>query len=304
MSPSFIEKNTAEPTRRLRQPSQSSSQKHSSQSPSTKSKPGKDEKPKPTKETASKSTKEVILDKKSSNKRHISAKTDSSPNKQSKSKEIDNAAPTKDSKSKKSTKQSSEQELNHVLQGTPIKNRLVEKTNANGTASNAEVKPKPETIVKMSTSVATAFSPIKTRSRANKTAITADAQLKAKSKLKLPQFDGANDIPKETKKTRAKPRAKQKDISSDDDFDPVPVKKIRAKITPQKIENKNLSRAKQIDRRVLSTDEEFEEEPNTNRMNFWVEAYAEKEKKWIVIDPVKKKVDSIDHVRVSLDFIN
>lgn len=294
MSQSFIEKSTAEPTRRA-QISQSSPQKNSSsQSPSTKSKVQKDDKSKSVKETASKSTKEVTLSKKEV---HKDAVINSPPSKKSKSKEIDNAVAAKDTKSNKNTKQSSDKKSNQALNGTPMENKLVERTNSNGILPNVP-KSKQETVVKAAT-VTDTFSPRKTRSRAAKNVIVTDAQVKAKPKLKLPQFDGANDIPKENKKSKAKTRAKPKDLSSDDDFDPVPVKKVRNKITPQKIENKHLSKAKQIDRRVFSTDEECDEELNTNRMNFWVEAYSEAEKKWVVIDPVKKKVDCPEHVRVS-----
>lgn len=126
--------------------------------------------------------------------------------------------------------------------------------------------------------------------------------LKAKSKLKLPQLDGANDIDDKKSKSKAKAKSRPKpkdDLNSDSDFEPTPQKRIRPKVTPSKPVNKLVARAKKIDQRVFSTDEETDVEANTNKMNFWVEAYAEKEKKWITIDPVKKKVDSVDHVRVS-----
>lgn len=146
----------------------------------------------------------------------------------------------------------------------------------------------------------TTFSPRKTRSVRNGEVTDVS---KAKTKLKIPQLDGADDKPTKKKpKATVKPRPKQSDGSnSDSDFAPSPPKRVRAKITPKKLVNKVLARAKQIDRRVFSTDEEIEDDSNAvNRMNFWVEAYAEKEKKWVVIDPVKKKVDCADHVRVSV----
>lgn len=141
------------------------------------------------------------------------------------------------------------------------------------------------------------FSPRKTRRQA------------AKLNLKLPQLDGAGDIPKKgTKRTNAKTQKKvdESDESSDDsDFEPSPPKRIRPKLPTKRVEKRRKSATKaetsiKLDRRVFSDEDDPEQEvPNTERMDFWVEAYAEKEKKWIVIDPIKKKVDCIDHVRVS-----
>lgn len=129
------------------------------------------------------------------------------------------------------------------------------------------------------------------------TAASDASKSKAKLKLKLPQLDGADDVAK-SKKIKRKP-AKQEDSGSDSDFAPSPPKKV-SKIPPKKPQPKVLGKLKKIDRRVLSTDEENDEEvSNTDRMDFWIEAYAEKEKKWIVIDPVKNKVDAVDHIRVS-----
>lgn len=130
---------------------------------------------------------------------------------------------------------------------------------------------------------------------------------KAKAKLKLPQLDGAHDTDDKKSKAKAKaksrPKPKDEDFNSDSDFEPAPQKRIRPKVTPPKPINKHVAKAKKMDNRVFSTDEEnnadIDMDANTIKMNFWVEAYAEKEKKWITIDPVKKKVDSVDHVRVS-----
>lgn len=141
------------------------------------------------------------------------------------------------------------------------------------------------------------FSPRKTRRQA------------AKLNLKLPQLDGAGDIPKKgTKRTNAKNQKKvdESDESSNDtDFEPSPPKRIRSKLPTKKVDNRQKSNttantSRKLDRRVFSDEDDPEQDvPNTERMDFWVEAYAEKEKKWIVIDPVKKKIDCIDHVRVS-----
>lgn len=129
-------------------------------------------------------------------------------------------------------------------------------------------------------------------------------------KIKLPQLDGAHDTAGDKKSkakaktTKAKPRPKATDdANSDSDFEPAPTKRIRPKVTPppKKPANKLVARAKKIDNRVFSTDEEdVFEVVNTTKMNFWVEAYAEQEKKWITIDPVHKKVDNVDYVRVSV----
>lgn len=141
------------------------------------------------------------------------------------------------------------------------------------------------------------FSPRKTRRQA------------AKLNLKLPQLDGAGDIPKKgTKRTNVKNQkpVDESDESSDDsDFEPSPPKRVRSKLPTKKVVkrrksvNNNPNTSRKLDRRVFSDEDDPEQDvPNTERMDFWVEAYAEKEKKWIVIDPVKKKVDCIDHVRV------
>lgn len=54
-----------------------------------------------------------------------------------------------------------------------------------------------------------------------------------------------------------------------------------------------LEAVKRIDRRVLSTDNE-EEKTNKNKTDFWVEAWSEKEEKWMCIDLFKSKVNSPD----------
>lgn len=275
MSESFIERNTAEPT-------QSSSSKNSPKSPLIISKKAKIE-----------SSSNNL-----SNSNHqISPKLSSNVKKATKLKEIDNAVPsTSQSKSKRAnTKQSIES--NQMLIGTPIKNKLIERTNSIDIPSN-RLKNKSAAESKVST-----FSPRKTRSKSVMNGdTTATIASKVKSKLKLPQLDGADDIPQKAKKrTKVKAQPKKDDGSnSDSDFAPSPPKRIRTKTTMAKPVNKLLNKAKQIDRRVFSTDEEFEEDLNTVHMNFWVEAYAEKEKKWITIDPVKKKVDCMDYVKVGV----
>lgn len=274
MSDSFIERNTAEPT-------QSCSVKTASNSPPTKSK---------------KANIDSTSNNLSNSHNHNSPKSSFDTKNVIKSKVIDNAAPsTSHEKSKKkSTTQTSAS--NQVLTGTPVKSRLAERTNSVDVPVN-RLKNKVAT-----EKVQTTFSPRKTRSKAAKNCdTTATIASKVKSKLKLPQLDGAHELLKKDKKrTKTKARPEQDDGSnSDSDFAPSPPKRIRTKLPAQKPMNKLLNKTKQIDRRVFSTDDEVEEESNTVHMNFWVEAYAEKEKKWITIDPVEKKVDCVDYVKVS-----
>lgn len=214
------------------------------------------------------------------------------------SKEIDIAVSPKVKSKKKHTNQNDEP--SQVLVGTPIKHKVIQRTNSAAAPPNLArlkgIQSKDET-------KAAPFSPRKTRSKSSQSNETTNHTSKAKLKLKLPQLDGADDIAtKDKKRTKTKVRSKQDDSSEDSDFAPAPPKRIRTKTAPQKPVNKLLSKAKQVDRRVFSTDEETEEDKNTVRMNFWVEAYAEKEKKWVVIDPVKKKVDSVEYVKVSRIF--
>lgn len=279
MSQSFIERNTAESTLQGGHKKSSSITKDSPHSSPSKSK----------------KTESNHSSNKSNQNTPMSPKINGEIRK---SNENGNAAPS----SSNSTKHSQSVKPNQLLVGTPTKRRLVKRTNStdvsSNTAANLKDKQTKKNIVTAATT--TTHSPRKTRS---KTVRNGEATSNAKTKLKLPQLDGADDILKKTKttvKAKAKSRPKHDDSSnSDSDFAPSPPKRVRTKITPQKPVNKALARAKQIDRRVFSTDEEIEEDSSGTRMNFWIEAYAEKEKKWIVIDPVKKKVDCVDHVRVS-----
>lgn len=284
MSESFVAKETAAPATKSSSSSQKSTHKHTSQSPST----SKSKKQKDSQEENKHSSK---------HEQHTN-----SNDKSTKVKEIGNAASSQESPTKSSSTQSVK--VTHS-NGTVTKHKLVERTNSIEVSKNRPKDTNKES-VKASISNEKAFSPRKTRSKASKIADVA-ATTKAKTKLKLPQLDGAHDDDQPTKKrAKAKASAKSravinvKDSGSDDsDFAPTPQKRVRAKITPQKPVNKALVKAKQHDRRVFSTDDENDADVNTVKMNFWVEAYAEKEKKWIVIDPVKRKVDCVDHVRVS-----
>lgn len=140
---------------------------------------------------------------------------------------------------------------------------------------------------------------------------TAKPAKRTRLRLKLPQMDGANDIRPSRKRAKPKPKPSEssdEEASSGSDFEPEPPKRNRSKVNLNRSKsrsktnlNKSLvNRRKSIDTRVFSTDDDDEVEENTNRMDFWVEAYAEKEKKWIAIDPVKRKVDAAEFVRVRI----
>uniref|UniRef100_A0A336KYQ5 CSON000703 protein n=1 Tax=Culicoides sonorensis TaxID=179676 RepID=A0A336KYQ5_CULSO len=63
--------------------------------------------------------------------------------------------------------------------------------------------------------------------------------------------------------------------------------------------HKRHEQLKKIDRRVLSTDDEtggISKVDKKNRVNLWIEVYAEKEKRWITIDLFKGKVDCVDDI--------
>lgn len=139
----------------------------------------------------------------------------------------------------------------------------------------------------------------------SKTFATKRKKEKATPANKLPQMDGGHDdLPKKKSSKRAKAVPKSNNSDSDSDFAQSPPKRIRPKTEKAKPKLKVIGEIKRTDRRVLSTD--VDEEPmqipnNCNSLDFWVEVYAEKEKKWLTIDPVKNKVDAIDHVRVKFD---
>lgn len=184
------------------------------------------------------------------------------------------------------------------------------------------------------------FSPRKTRSGlqrdANRATTSAQARKKNLSKpdekpvraksrmcLKVPQMDGASDKltsksavkTKKPKEAAKKPRKRDTDSDSDSDFAPSPPKRAFSKANSsahfeqtKKPKPKALGTVKRIDLRVLSTDIEDEDERKTPKrkvtvLDTWVEVYNEKDKKWIVIDPVNNKVDAVDHIRVRNSFI-
>lgn len=247
-----------------------------------------------------------------------------------KTKKVDNAD-AQDSPKKNSTKQSSDSSQTHTK--TPIKHKLVDRTNDNDVAkafsprktrskvskipddandaSQKAKQPNKLNIETLNKNVAALLPDAKRAKAVGKTAddppatsATRNRRGTAKTKLKLPQLDGAHDIDEKKGKAKAKakprPKPKQDDSNSDSDFESVPQKIVRPKVAAVKVTKKTVPvKTKKLDNRVFSTDDENDTDTNTIKMNFWVEAYAEKEKKWIAIDPVKKKVDCIDYVRVS-----
>lgn len=195
---------------------------------------------------------------------------------------------------KKSNSSSKHQEIEKISSNTPKpsprKTRLRSKT--------MEVKP----------STSAAFAQKKNYAED----IGSETNKRPRLRLKIPQMDGGHDMDKRQKRKKlvVKMSESSDESSSCSDFEPVSPKRNRPKVnldrsrsrSSSRSKSKNVSnRKKSIDRRVFSTDDEAEVEENTNRMDFWVEAYAEKEKKWVAIDPAKKKVDCVDFVRVCVD---
>lgn len=189
--------------------------------------------------------------------------------------------------------------------------------NTHGETSSVCVKPATSQTV----------SPRKTRSRSNWHTSTASKsssaneapELKKKRSrlcLKVPQMDGASEkLPSkesaDSKKMRGRARTLcQKSSDSDSDFAPAPPKRVRSKAAKlsepaKKPKSKVLDAVKRTDLRVLSTDDDDDDAKRMQKatkitaMDTWIEAYNEKDKKWTVIDPVKNKVDAIDHIRVN-----
>lgn len=117
--------------------------------------------------------------------------------------------------------------------------------------------------------------------------------------LKVPQLDGADDIPK----SRNQKKAIKKGCTSDDDFE----------IPPPNKKQKHIDRVKNLDRRVLSPhlscDDDDEETAETSpskskNINMWVEVYCELEAQWVCVDLFKGKVNCIDSIRKSIGSSN
>lgn len=128
----------------------------------------------------------------------------------------------------------------------------------------------------------------------------------------IPQLDGGGDTKKRptrnTKKT-ATPSSSLEEDDSDSDFEratrkkrPTPVQNLKKMprnrlSTPARL----AERLKPIDRRVLSDDENNENNPvkvSKNATNFWPEVYCEKEQKWIAVDLLKAKVNAVENITV------
>lgn len=200
----------------------------------------------------------------------------------SSSKSLHGKKPTRQRDGSPKTGSKHSNESSRTLTGTPVKNKLIERTNSSNVLNAAQAK------MRKVASTVTVFSPRKTRSKTSKADV---------AKPKIPQLDGAHDAVKSKKKTT---KSRGKDEDEDSEYDSPP-KHSRKQVATQKVDPKASAK---IDRRVFSSDDEkaataTDADTNTDRMNFWIEAYAEKEKKWVSIDPVKKKVDCVEHIRVS-----
>lgn len=188
-------------------------------------------------------------------------------------------------------------------------------------SKNTQDKSQPKQVKAVVHAAADELSPRKTRKqRQEETA--ANAALgntgRTKSRLclklpKLPQMDGATDkLPATSKKSKAALMKKtpKKASESDSDFEPTPPKRPRPRSTSAHFSETNkpkpraLDKVKRIDLRVLSSDEEVDPmKVNSSKittMDTWIETYDEKNKRWIVIDPVRNKVDAVDHIRVRI----
>lgn len=88
-------------------------------------------------------------------------------------------------------------------------------------------------------------------------------------------------------------------IESDDDFSPSPVKKILKTAAKSTISVKKLpQKAKILDRRVLSTDDEtdIKSDKKIKGCDYWVEVYSEKSKKWCCIDLFRCVVGEVEEL--------
>lgn len=156
------------------------------------------------------------------------------------------------------------------------------------------------------------FSPRKTRSRANLQKTDPKSQGSRNKQMTIPQLDGLSDLKKKnTKSSTSKGKQQHQTDESDSDFEPSPAKKVAkpnaTKPKPKKKPTSNLlERVKVIDRRVLSTDDEANDDNginivNSKATNFWPEVYCEKEQKWVAVDLMRAKVDAGQSIAVILN---
>lgn len=163
-------------------------------------------------------------------------------------------------------------------------------------------------------------SPIPSRTRQKLKEKLANAN---KNTYKIPQLDGNDDIkPKNVRKrklylpnndngaaniknvptkklkiTETKQNLIPHTDSDDSDFKPsTSTKRMIKPINATK--SKNVNKNKTIDNRLLSTDDDEENKKKKQGMDYWIEVYAEKEKKWVTINLFTTKVDNVDDIRV------
>ncbi|XP_065090200.1 DNA repair protein complementing XP-C cells homolog isoform X2 [Ochlerotatus camptorhynchus] len=79
--------------------------------------------------------------------------------------------------------------------------------------------------------------------------------------------------------------------------------KSKCKESPKvlKVEIFDKKLKKRLDRRVLSTDDEFRKDPDNKTklksgVNLWIEVYAEEEEQWVPLDAVGSKVHCLEHI--------
>jgi xeroderma pigmentosum group C-complementing protein len=102
-------------------------------------------------------------------------------------------------------------------------------------------------------------------------------------------------------------QAKEKNIQEDDDSDSslkyfrtISGSNKKAQTSASRIKSPKLSTSREIDRRVLSSDDEADIQnasPKKVRgIDIWVEVYCEKEEKWICVDIFRNKVDCVKDI--------
>lgn len=134
----------------------------------------------------------------------------------------------------------------------------------------------------------------------------------------IPQLDGGGDIKKKSSRTTKKPVKPSTSLDEDDsDSDFAPSSRVKRPTPVQNLRKKSrnmlstsvslLERVKPIDRRVLSTDDEDNENSigkaniaHEKATNFWPEVYCEKEQKWIAVDLLKAKVNAAQNISVRI----
>lgn len=124
-----------------------------------------------------------------------------------------------------------------------------------------------------------------------------------KSKTSTKEVKPANTTAKQSNKQtkNATPKATNpKPVKTPASEKPKPKSKESPKVLKVEIFDKKLQ--SRLDRRVLSTDDEFRKAPNDQKtklktgVNLWIEVYAEEEEQWVSLDAVGGKVHCLEHI--------